>query len=125
AYHAIHFSETPRENYYAFLGKAPNKDEDYPKPLDPVDDLPPVTVITHVREVDGKLTARGTTSDNGVVKRVLVNGREGQALAPNFAEWQVVLEDAGSGDIKLAAHAEDAAGNIEKTPHVLSVRLPR
>jgi hypothetical protein len=86
-----------------------------------VDDLSPVTVITHVSRAKGKLNVSGTTSDNGTVKRVLVNGREAQALAPNFAEWEVVLEDAGSAEVKLAAQAEDAAGNVEKMPHVLSV----
>ncbi|HLJ92685.1 MAG TPA: G8 domain-containing protein [Gemmataceae bacterium] len=119
AYHALHFSQTPQENHYGFGGKAPNEDKEYPKPLDPVDDLPPVTVITHVSGEKGKLTVRGTASDNGIVKRILVNGREAHALAPNFAEWEIVLEDTGSGEVNLVAHAEDAAGNIEKMPHVL------
>jgi hypothetical protein len=95
----------------------------FPKLLDPVDDLPPATVITHVgRPVVGKLTVRGTTSDNGVVTKVLVNGRAARPLAPNFAEWEVVLEVAQSGKVTLTAHAEDAAGNVEKQPHVVVVR---
>jgi hypothetical protein len=47
---------------------------------------------------------------------VVVNGREAKAAAPNFAEWQVELE---AGEPTLTAHAEDAAGNVEKTPHVV------
>jgi hypothetical protein len=121
AYRSLHFSQTPEENHYGFGGKAPNKDEDYPKPLCPADDLSPITVITHVSRANGKLTVSGTASDNGAVKRVLVNGREARALAPNFAEWEIALEAAGSAEVKLSAHAEDAAGNVEKTPHVLSV----
>src|SRR5262249_29530135 len=46
----------------------------FPKVLDPVDDLPPTTVITHVRRpASGKVVVRGTTADNGAVKRVVVN----------------------------------------------------
>jgi ubiquinone/menaquinone biosynthesis C-methylase UbiE len=98
------------------------KDVAFPTLLDPVDDLPPATVITHVRrEKDGRVTVRGTTSDNGVVKRVVVNGREARALAGNFGEWEVVVEGVASGDVRLEAHAEDAAGNVERRGHSLIV----
>jgi hypothetical protein len=93
------------------------KDVAFPKLLDPVDDLPPATVITSVRKTDGgKWLVRGTTSDNGTVKRVLVNGKEAKALSPNFAEWEATLDGTDGG--KASAHAEDAAGNVEKRPHV-------
>ena len=89
----------------------------FPKLLDPVDDLPPTTVITHIRKLaGGKLAVRGTTADNGTVKRVLVNGKEARALAANFAEWEINLESAA----KLQAHAEDSAGNVEMRPHVMT-----
>lgn len=91
------------------------KDVAFPKLLDPVDDLPPATVITSVRKVGNKLLVRGTTSDNGSVKRVLVNGHEAKGTSANYAEWEVEL--AGNpGEIK--AHAEDVAGNVEKLVHV-------
>jgi hypothetical protein len=121
AYRGLHFDKVPDDNRYGFGGKEPNKDADYPKPLAPVDDLAPVTVMTDVGRAKGKLLVRGTASDNGVIKRVLVNGQEARAVAPNFAEWEIVLEDPGSGEVKLTAHAEDAAGNVEKVPHVLRV----
>ena len=58
----------------------------FPELLDPVDDLPPTTVITHVvRKRDGKIVVRGTTSDNGTVKKVMVNGQDAKALTANFA----------------------------------------
>jgi hypothetical protein len=95
----------------------------FPKPLDPVDDLPPVTVITHVRQAGGKLIVRGTTSDNGSVKRVSVNGQDARALEPNYSEWEVVLEAARPGRMQLVAKAEDAAGNVEKRPHTVVVPL--
>jgi hypothetical protein len=121
AYRGLHFDQVPEKNQYAFVRGAPGADADFPAPLAPVDDLPPVTVITHVRRDAGKLVVRGTTSDNGTVARVLVNGREARGLSANFAEWEVVLEDGAAGDGTLTAHAEDAAGNVEKTPHVLRV----
>jgi cephalosporin-C deacetylase-like acetyl esterase len=91
----------------------------FPRLLDPVDDLPPATVITHVsRPAANRVVVRGTTADNGKVKRVLVNGKEARAVTANFAEWEVVLDGAAvRGEIK--AYAEDAAGNVEKRPHVV------
>lgn len=97
------------------------RDVVFPKLLDPVDDLPPATVITSTSRRGGKLVVRGTTSDNGTVKRVLVNGKEAQALTPNFAEWEAVLEEMPPAG-KVSAHAEDAAGNVEQRPHRLLVR---
>ncbi|HYT92664.1 MAG TPA: G8 domain-containing protein [Gemmataceae bacterium] len=98
------------------------KDVAFPKLLDPVDDLPPTTVITHVRRTAaGRLAVRGTTADNGTVKRVLVNGQEARALTDNFAEWEIELQVA-AGAVSLRAHAEDAAGNVEKRPHVVNVK---
>jgi hypothetical protein len=94
---------------------------EFPKLLDPVDDLPPATAITHVRRKGDKVIVRGTTSDNGTVKRVLVNGQPARALAANFAEWEAVLRPAAKGAVKAQAHAEDAAGNVEKRPHTVVV----
>ena len=93
----------------------------FPKLLDPVDDVPPATVITHVRREGGKVIVRGTTSDNGTVKRVLVSGTEARPLSANFAEWEAVLEGV-QGGLTLQAFAEDAAGNIEQRPHVVVLR---
>jgi hypothetical protein len=91
-----------------------------------VDDLPPATVITFVGRPDhGKLVVRGTTSDNSTVARVTVNGRDARALAPNFAEWEITLDRGRLGERMLTARAEDAAGNIEKLPHALSLTVPR
>jgi hypothetical protein len=94
----------------------------FPKLLDPVDDLPPVTVITQVMKGEaGKFLVRGTCSDNGTVAKVIVNGREARAVRGNFAEWEVTLENADAAAKKLEAHAEDAAGNVEKRPHVVAL----
>jgi hypothetical protein len=95
---------------------------EFPTLLDPVDDLPPTTVITHVRTLaGGKIAVRGSTADNGTVKRVLVNGKEAEPVAPNFAEWEITLDGLPRGAAQLSAHAEDAAGNVEKRPHLVVV----
>jgi hypothetical protein len=93
-------------------GAKPNE-ADFPRPLEVVDDLPPQTVITHVRRDGNKLIVRGTTADNGTVKRVLVNQHEAKAVRPNFAEWEAEVPLAPT----VAAYAEDMAGNVERRPH--------
>ena len=85
----------------------------------PVDDLPPATVITNVERLDGdRLRVRGTTSDNFIVKRVVVNGRSARSVRANFAEWEIELP--GAEAAKISAHAEDTAGNTEQRPHVVT-----
>src|SRR5262249_10535255 len=91
AYRKVRMAGVDARNEYAFVQGPP--DRAGARQLDPIDDLPPVTVITHVRRLGpGKVVVRGTTSDNGTVKRVLVNGREAKQLEPNFAEWAVILD---------------------------------
>ncbi len=93
---------------------------EFPQLLDPVDDLPPTTVITDVSPASGgKLLVRGTTADNGPVRRVLVNGQEARAIGDNFSQWEIALDRPAGAELKIAAHAEDAAGNIEPRPHVV------
>jgi hypothetical protein len=87
--------------------------------LKPVDDHPPITVITHVEPTSsGLLQVRGVTTDNYDVKRVVVNGEPVRATAENFAEWEVTLPAASAGGgVRLVAHGEDAEGNVEKLAH--------
>jgi hypothetical protein len=103
-----------KEGPAPFAGKnmrsAETHDVEFPELLFPVDDLPPATVITSVSNG----VVRGTTSDNGIVKRVLVNGKEAKATAPNFLEWEIAADGTG----KVEAWAEDAAGNVESLRHV-------
>jgi hypothetical protein len=97
------------------------RDVQFPKLLDPVDDLPPATVITAVvAAAGGKVIVRGVASDNGVIAKVVVNGREAKSLCPNFSEWECVLEGVPRGSLRIEAHSEDAAGNVEKQPHVVT-----
>jgi hypothetical protein len=94
------------------------KDIAFPAMPAVIDDLPPATVVTRVIRNGDKLTVRGTCADNGTVKRVTVNGKDAKATTANFAEWEIVLD----ATAKLEAKAEDAAGNIEKTPMILMVK---
>jgi hypothetical protein len=96
---------------------------EFPRLLDPVDDLPPTTVVTSAaRLADGTVRVRGVAADDGVIQKVVVNGHEARASRPNFAEWEVVLGDAPRGPFQVEAHAQDAAGNVEKRAHVVVVR---
>jgi hypothetical protein len=97
------------------------KDLPFPHLLDPVDDLPPTTVITHVhRRADGTVMVRGTTTDNGTVARVRLNGQPARPVAANFAEWEIILDQPAPRATRLSAQAEDAAGNVETRPHVMT-----
>ena len=99
----------------------PISSEAFPKPLSPVEDMSPVTVIPGVQRVGADhVRVRGTTVDDGAVRAVKVNGQTASAVAPGFAQWEITLPRT-SGAFMIRAIAEDAAGNIEKTPHVLKV----
>jgi hypothetical protein len=89
--------------------------------LAPVDDLAPVTVITHVAtaESTGRVRVRGSAADDYEIVRVVVNGREARPLRANFAEWEIDLELDLTGGGTITARAEDAAGNVESAPHVV------
>jgi uncharacterized protein (TIGR03067 family) len=81
------------------------------------DCLPPTTVITHVRQLDGALVVRGTAADNAGIRRVTVNGKDAQPLTANFAEWEVALDP--PADRHLTAWSVDRSGNEEPRPHRL------
>lgn len=93
---------------------AETSDVAFPQLLDPVDDLPPMTVVMRVVRRDGKLLASGVASDNGEIRRVVVNGVAAKSTGVNFSEWQAELP---ASDTEIVAYAEDAAGNVEKLTH--------
>lgn len=86
----------------------------FPKLLDPIDDLPPATVITHVGTVGGKRLVRGVSADNGDIAEVRVGGKAASIVSRHagVVDWQIELAD---GDA-ISAIAIDAAGNKELTP---------
>ena len=94
-------------------------DIDFPQLLDPIDDLPPSTVILLVTPREGQLLVQGTCSDNNAVKRVLVNGQAARATTDNFATWEITLERSDLSEI--IAHGEDEDGNVEQLSHTLTL----
>jgi hypothetical protein len=108
--------------FFAETGSRP-KFDNFPAPLAPVDDRAPVTVITQTKRDDrGRLLVRGVTADDGDVRCVRVNGRAAKSIAPNFSQWEVLMEQANATASTLVAAAEDAAGNVEATPHRLNLQ---
>jgi hypothetical protein len=93
---------------------------EFPTLLDPVDDLPPATMITSARRDGSKLRVRGVTHDNGDIAAVTVNGLAATILWQHagVADWEATLAaDAG----EVTAAATDRAGNEEKTSAKLAV----
>jgi hypothetical protein len=124
-HNGVRYEEVKTPLFFPRHARAEAGSDDTPYPEDrPVDDLAPATVITSAaRAGSGVVRVRGTTADNGLVKRVVVNGAEARAVGPNFTEWEVDLP--GAGELKVSAHAEDEAGNVEKHPHAVTVRPPK
>lgn len=127
AYKGIRLTDVPAAQHYAFAvgNRPPNDEAEYPRPLAPLDDLPPSTVITQVdSRIAGKLIVRGTSSDNGTIEQVTVNGRRATPLAPDFSQWEITLEGLPTGPTKITASARDNAGNEEFTRHEVTVVVP-
>jgi G8 domain len=116
AYRDVKFYQTTWA-YYSETGARPDPTA-FPEPLSPVDDRPPVTVITGVSALEnGRLAVRGAAADGGSIKAVRVNGQAARSVGPNYSQWEVVLERVAPGVLELMAVSEDDAGNIEKRPH--------
>jgi hypothetical protein len=121
AYRGLHFEDVPPMTRNAFPTGTQPSEESFPRPLQPVDDLPPVTVITHAHARDAStVIVRGTTADNGTVKKVVVNGTLARLL-PGGGEWEAVLTNVKPHGLEVKAYAEDDAGNVETRPHVATV----
>lgn len=97
------------------------KDVTFPQPLQPIDDLPPTTVITKVERRNGNVYIQGIAADNGTITKVVVNGQPAKSTAKNWSEWEIELPDSDP-EMKITARSEDAAGNIEKTPMQITSR---
>ena len=98
----------------------------FPQLLDPVDDLPPATLITAVERLDdGRARVRGLTHDNGEIAEVKVNGTAAklQPITGGIVEWTITLPIA-VGE-RIIAEASDAAGNRERMPNQQSLANAR
>jgi hypothetical protein len=92
-------------------------DVDWPQLLDPVDDLPPATVITSVRRHGDQLTVCGISHDNGEIVSVTVNGQAAELVKMDsgVVDWTVSLPV--PEDKVVDASAADREGNREQTGH--------
>jgi hypothetical protein len=99
----------------------------FPQLLEPTDDQPPATIVTWptagipVQIEGGRLTVAGTSTDNGTIQRVTVNGVDAESVDDDFLQWTATLTDVAPGRLTITAVSQDEAGNIEQTPHVLTV----
>ncbi len=93
----------------------------FPQLLNPVDDLPPVTVIIQISKAGNGWKITGVAADNNAIQKVVVNDQPVKSLRPNFAEWEIVLEKLPA-DGKITSVAFDVAGNTEKRPHVSVIK---
>ena len=110
--------------FYGESGRRPDPTT-FPAPLEPVDDRPPVTVMTRVvRHGDGRITVQGVAADDGTIRSVKVNDQAARAVAHNYSQWEVVLDGDHARSTVLTAAAEDEAGNREQIPHRLSIPAP-
>ena len=78
---------------------------DFPRPLGPVDDQPPLVIVTST--ANGRV--RGTAVDASGIRRLTCSGRPVMAKRPGCLEWEAVL---GSGAREAILEAEDHAGNV-------------
>lgn len=93
------------------------KNVKWPKLLDPVDDIPPATIMTSVVRRGGKLLVTGVSHDNGEIVAVTVNGKPAKVVSSRagVVDWRIALPAAGVQ--RLKAFAADKAGNVERTAH--------
>jgi hypothetical protein len=92
------------------------KDVDWPSLLDPIDDLPPATVITSITIKNGRTVVRGVSHDNGTIDDVLVNQRPASIIssASGVVDWEMTLDTPVD---TVEAYATDDAGNVERHVH--------
>lgn len=122
AYEKIRMKSVPEKTAFAFDdANARPKESDFPKPLTPVDDLPPMTMITSHRRAQGKIFVRGVAEDNGEIVSVTVNGVAAKinSQRAGIVDWEITVEAPRDG--VLTVRANDKAGNVEKIPHVVKV----
>jgi len=93
------------------------KNVDFPQLLDPVDDIPPATIITTIRKEGETFIVQGISHDNGKIATVRVNGKVATLdhVTAGVTDWSVVLDAPATGT--FVAQGIDDAGNTEKTPH--------
>ena len=98
------------------------KNVEFPKLLDPIDDLPPATMIRSITRTNGRIVVTGITQDNGDLAAVTINGTAAQITASQagVSDWRA--EIATPADAIISAAAKDAAGNMEATAQRVTIK---
>src|SRR5262249_38613127 len=98
------------------------KDVAWPKLLDPVDDLPPATIILSVRRQGDKLLVKGVSHDNGIIRFVKGKGQDAKLafIQSGLVAWSAELPLPKDG--RVTAAAVDEAGNRETLTHTVFVK---
>jgi hypothetical protein len=94
----------------------------WPQLLEPVDDLPPATIILSVRRQGDQLLVKGVSHDNGVIRSVTVNGQAAKldTIQAGLVDWTARLPLPRDG--RVVAASVDEAGNRETLAHVVFVK---
>ena len=94
-----------------------------------------LAALVFAQEFDIRSARSGDWTDAGIwepqrAPRAVVYGAECERFIRsirdvdyNFHRWRVKLSGVQPGTLTLRAHAVDAAGNVEKNAHVLTVRV--
>lgn len=91
----------------------------YPS-TDPVDDLPPVTVVTRIiPDENGHVQLRGMTSDNEVVSQIHINDRSIRIDREGCSEWSARLRLERRDQATIVVRADDDSGNVEPRPQTI------
>jgi hypothetical protein len=96
---------------------------EFPTLLEPIDDLPPATMITSVRREGDKVVVRGVSQDNGNVASVNVGSDRALIVANHagVAIWEITMDRKRVAGATVVARATDDAGNSEKVVQELPI----
>jgi hypothetical protein len=119
-YSAGEFSEVPTITSDESAAREVS-DIEWPEPLDPIDDLPPATIVTLVTRDGDLLRVTGVSHDNGEIDAVVVNGLPATIDGRNcgVVDWSIAVSPAPDGTI--TAFGIDESGNVEQTAHVVQM----
>ncbi len=98
-------------------------------PIEPVDDLPPATVILSPAASQvfptgtNHLKVIGTCIDASKIASITVNGVNAKSLGGNSTRWVAELSDLPEGEFTIEASARDKFGNMELTPHLVTIMV--
>ena len=109
--------------------KVAHTDVPFPQsPIQPVDQLPPGTVILYpyhnqyFPEYKNQIEVRGICMDNSGIAKVEVNGQPAQPESgTDLTHWKILLQGLPHGKIEIVATATDSAGNQELNPHRITI----